>query len=126
MFRDGCLVDTFKASDVDIDQIIVAMVGRKLTDVFPDRECHPGEEMLRVEGLTRNGVFENVSFSVRRGEVVGFAGLMGAGRTETMRCIYGLDKLDSGKIFVKGKEITIRTPKDCLLYTSSPPESWDG
>lgn len=114
VFRDGRLVDTFKSSDVDIDQIIVAMVGRKLTDVFPDRECHPGEEMLRVEGLTRDGVFENVSFSVRRGEVVGFAGLMGAGRTETMRCIYGLDKLDSGKIFVKGKEITIRTPKDAI------------
>ncbi|MEA5001961.1 MAG: sugar ABC transporter ATP-binding protein, partial [Christensenella sp.] len=114
VFRDGCMVDTFESSKVDIDQIIVAMVGRKLTDVFPVRETKAGEEMLRVEGLTRNGVFENISFTVRRGEVVGFAGLMGSGRTETMRCIYGLDKLDNGKVFIKGQETVIRTPKDAI------------
>jgi ABC-type sugar transport system ATPase subunit len=114
VFRDGCLVDTFQSDEVDIDQIIIAMVGRKLTDVFPKRSVEPGEEMLRIDGLTRKGVFEDVSFAVRRGEVLGVAGLMGAGRTEVMRCVCGLDKYDKGEIYVNGKETRIRTPKDAI------------
>ncbi|GFI02277.1 sugar ABC transporter ATP-binding protein [Lachnospiraceae bacterium 64-25] len=114
VFRDGCLVDTFQSDEVDIDQIIIAMVGRKLTDVFPKRSVEPGEEMLRIDGLTRKGVFEDVSFAVRRGEVLGVAGLMGAGRTEVMRCVCGLDKYDKGEIYVNGKEARIRTPKDAI------------
>jgi inositol transport system ATP-binding protein len=116
VFRDGKLITTFQAKDVDIDKIIVAMVGRELKEVFPKRNNAIGEELLRVEGLTRDGVFNDISFSVRSGEVLGFAGLMGSGRTETMRCIFGLDKFDSGRIFVKGKEVEIRSPKDAIRY----------
>ena len=114
VFRDGQLISTRNAQDITMDQIVIDMVGRELTEVYPERASDIGEELLRVEGMTRNGVFENVSFSVHRGEVIGFAGLMGSGRTETMRCVYGLDKPDAGKIFIKGKEVSIKNPGDAI------------
>ncbi|MDL2236252.1 sugar ABC transporter ATP-binding protein [Christensenellaceae bacterium OttesenSCG-928-K19] len=116
VFRDGELISTNDAKDITMDQIVIDMVGRELTEVYPEKEHNLGEEMLRVEGLKREGVFNDISFTVHRGEVVGFAGLMGSGRTETMRCIYGLDKLDAGKIFIQGKEVAIKHPRDAIKY----------
>lgn len=114
VFRDGRWISSRPVSETTMDGVVIDMVGRELTEVFPERRRNAGEEMLRVEGLTREGVFENVSFSVKRGEVIGFAGLMGSGRTEAMRCVYGLDKPTSGEIFVNGKKAKIESPHDAL------------
>lgn len=80
------------------------MVGRELTERYPQRNPSPGDVVLEVKNATRKGLFENVSFQVRSGEIVGFSGLMGSGRTEIMRALFGLDHLDSGEIWIKGKK----------------------
>ncbi|NLY82804.1 MAG: sugar ABC transporter ATP-binding protein [Clostridiales bacterium] len=105
VLRDGRIIDTVRASEVTEDQIIEMMVGRKIENQYPKYEVKLGEEILRVDKLTKKGVFKDISFHVRRGEVVGFAGLMGAGRTETMRAIFGLDPYDSGDIYINGQKV---------------------
>jgi ABC-type sugar transport system ATPase subunit len=114
VFRDGKNVASYDAKSIDIDTIIHDMVGRNLTDVFPEKRCEVGEELIRVENLTRLPSFKDVSFSVHRGEIVGFAGLMGAGRTEVVRCVFGMDGYDSGEIYVKGKRTHIKSPKHAI------------
>jgi ribose transport system ATP-binding protein len=96
--------------------MIRLMVGRDLHDKFPKIAIAPGEELLRVEGLTRKGVLHGVSFSVRRGEILGIAGLVGSKRTETARAIFGVDPLDSGRIFLGGKAVNVRTPADAIAH----------
>lgn len=87
------------------------MVGRELGTIYKrERFNKKGKIVLKVENLTKDGVFENISFYVREGEVLGISGLMGAGRTEIVRCIFGLDKFDSGRIILYGKEIKFRHP----------------
>ena len=81
---------------------------------FPKKELPIGEEVLRVEGLSRGGVFQDVSFSVNRGEIVGMAGLVGAGRTETMSAVFGLDPYEKGKIILAGKETQIRSATEAI------------
>jgi inositol transport system ATP-binding protein len=92
------------------------MVGRELTNLFPKDEPAIGEVVLSVRNLTRNGKVEDVSFDLRRGEILGLAGLMGAGRTEVIEGIFGIHKIDAGEIWVKGKKARINEPSDAIGY----------
>ena len=121
VLRDGGHVRTHDVADVTRDLLIELMVGRSLEAEFPSRTPQLGPERLRVEGLCRGNTVRDVSFSVRAGEILGFAGLVGAGRTETMRIIFGADRAERGRIFIDGEEVDIRSPRDasrrriCLL-----------
>lgn len=108
IIRDGGVIETRPAAEYDNDTIITKMVGRPLENVYPEIHTHPGEVCFRVEDLTSD-YFQDVSFEARKGEIIGFAGLVGAGRTEVMRAIIGLDTLKSGKIYKDGKEIKNNT-----------------
>jgi ribose transport system ATP-binding protein len=114
VLRDGRLVATLSTSELDTQSLIQLMVGRDLAAHDPKRPAPIGDEILRVEGLTRLGVFEDVSFSVRAGEIVGIAGLVGAGRTEVVRAIFGADPVDRGRVHVDGKPVSIRNPRDAI------------
>ncbi|CAM4047040.1 sugar ABC transporter ATP-binding protein [Saccharibacillus endophyticus] len=116
VMRDGITVDTKDIPATNFDEVVRKMVGRELTERYPKRNPKPGEVVLEVKNATRRGLFENISFKVHAGEVVGFSGLMGAGRTEIMRAIFGLDKLHSGEIMLKGKKINIRRPEDAVRH----------
>lgn len=114
VLRDGRLVGTVEARTSTVDDFIRMMVGRNLEDKFPKAKVEIGEEVLRVENLTRRGVVEGVSFSLRKGEILGVAGLVGAGRTEMCRALFGADPKDEGRIFVEGREVEIRCPADAI------------
>ncbi|KIS03800.1 sugar ABC transporter ATP-binding protein [Paucilactobacillus wasatchensis] len=116
VMRDGVSVNTYKTEDTDVKQIVHDMVGRDMGDFYPDRNPKFGESYLKVENLTSDGVFKDVNFEVRSGEVLAFSGLMGAGRTEIMRAIFGIDKFNSGKIFIKGKEVHISSPEHAIQH----------
>ena len=113
ILRDGKLVGVEEVSDANENRIISLMVGRELSDIF-DREPNAdlGKPILEVRNLSKRGVFNDISFTVREKEVLGLSGLIGAGRTEVARCIFGLDKADSGTIMVDGKEVRIQKPQD--------------
>ncbi len=114
ILRDGAYVGTVPVASTTIDEMIRLMVGRDLKDKFPKVAIEPGEEVLRVEQLTRKGILHGVSFRVRRGEIVGIAGLVGSKRTETARAIFGADPIDSGQIFLRGKPVKVRTPANAI------------
>ena len=114
ILRDGACVGTVLVAETPLEDLVRMMVGRDLKDKFPKIHVEPGEEALRVEHLTRKGVLRDVSFHVRRGEILGIAGLVGSRRTETARAIFGADELDGGRIFVHGKPVEIRTPADAI------------
>jgi rhamnose transport system ATP-binding protein len=114
VFRDSRYVGTWNAAEISRDDLIVAMVGRKITQLFPKREVSIGEEVLRVEGLSRRGFFKDVSFSVHRGEIVAITGLVGAGRTEVCEAIYGITRADSGRVLLAGKELRAAHPSEAL------------
>lgn len=114
VMRDGQYVDTKNVCDVDREQLIHMMVGRELQEEFPKEFFPLGEERLRVEGLTRKGVFEDVSFALRKGEIVGLTGLVGAGRTEVARAIFGADAIDAGAMFADGQPLLCRTPEAAI------------
>jgi ribose transport system ATP-binding protein len=114
ILRDGTYVATVSVASTTVDEMIRLMVGRDLKDKFPKIAIEPRDEVLRVEQLTRKGVLHGVSFSVRRGEILGIAGLVGSKRTETARAIFGADPIDSGRIFLHGKEVQVRTPADAI------------
>jgi inositol transport system ATP-binding protein len=114
VLRDGSVVDTRPSRDLDIDTLISLMVGRKLTNVYPKENLPLGDKVLEVEGLTHGKTFKNISFNLHAGEIVGFAGLMGAGRTEVARAIFGLDPYTSGKIKIKGKEVKVKKVTDSI------------
>lgn len=115
VLRDGQWIDTKPASELNIDQVISLMVGRAMDNIFPEAGVKTiGETVLEVEGLTRYGTFSNVSLSIKRGEVLGMAGLMGAGRTEVARCIFGMDPADEGQIKVHGKITKISRVEDAI------------
>ncbi|MBK5461075.1 MULTISPECIES: sugar ABC transporter ATP-binding protein [unclassified Peribacillus] len=116
VMRDGKTVDTKRIKDTNFDEVVQKMVGRELEDRFPHREAHLGEVVLDVKGLTKKGLFEDIHFAVRKGEIVGVAGLMGAGRTEIMRALFGVDQIDSGEITVEGKKVSIRKPTYAVRY----------
>jgi len=114
VLRDGEHVGTEDINEITREGLIEMMVGRPIESEFPKRAAGPGRERLRVENLCRGKAVRNVSFSVRAGEVLGFAGLVGAGRTETMRLIFGADKPDRGRIFIDGRKTDIRSPGDAM------------
>ena len=114
IIRDGACVFEGAADAVTEGEIIRHMVGRELNDLFPKTEVPIGEELLRAENFSSAGVFRQISFSVRRGEILGFSGLIGAGRTEVMRAICGLDPCDSGSVFLAGRQKRIKNPTDAI------------
>lgn len=114
VMRDGKTVDTKAISETNFDEVVKKMVGRELTDRYPKREPKLGETVLQVKGLTKKGVFNSIDFSVRSGEIIGVSGLMGAGRTEIMRAIFGLDSIDSGEIWLEGKQVKITSPDQAV------------
>ncbi|HEY9576699.1 MAG TPA: sugar ABC transporter ATP-binding protein, partial [Pseudobacillus sp.] len=114
VMRDGKTVDTTMIKETNFNEVVKKMVGRELEDRFPARQPSLGETVLEVRDFTRKGVFENISFSVKEGEIVGISGLMGAGRTEVMRAIFGLDRIDSGELYVNGQETVIQSPSGAV------------
>lgn len=110
VMRDGEKVATRRTADVDRETLINLMVGRTLKETYPERNKQPQEEVLRVEHLYGNGL-EDISFELKKGEILGLAGLVGAGRTELVRLVFGADKIESGKIYLEQKEIKIDTPE---------------
>jgi ribose transport system ATP-binding protein len=116
VMRDGQTIETLPAAGTPISKIISLMVGRELADSERAGTRVDGEEALRVTGLNRGGMVKDVSFSVRKGEILGFAGLMGAGRTEVARAIFGADRKDSGEIYVHGQKRRIDSPADAVRH----------
>jgi len=117
VMRDGRYIDTAAMKDITIDQIISRMVGREIYETAHIHgDAEKGEVVLDVKGLNSGRKVRNVSFQLHKGEILGFAGLMGAGRTETARAIFGADPIDSGEIRVKGKQVTISHPKDAVHH----------
>ena len=116
VIRDGEYIDTKITKETNKDEIVNLMVGRVIYETPKTESKVPkdAKEMLRVENLIVPGLVKDVSFSLKYGEILGFAGLMGAGRTETARAIFGADKFESGKIFVEGKEVSIKSPVDAI------------
>ena len=114
VLRDGAYVDTRYIKDINMDDIVQMMIGREIGERYPKREATIGGEVLRVEGLSHTKLFRDVSFNVRAGEVLGVAGLMGAGRTEIMQALFGNLPVVSGKVFIEGKEVTIRNPRQAI------------
>jgi ribose transport system ATP-binding protein len=114
VLRDGRHVTTRGIDEVTVAELVRLMANRDLTDHFPKVRAPIGAELLRVEHLSRRGVLSDVSFSVRAGEVVGVAGLLGAGRTELARAVFGADAFDSGQVFVDGQAVRFDGPADAI------------
>ncbi len=112
VLRDGELIGTRETSELEPREVIRMMVGRTLDDLFPKTEAEIGGPLLEVKNLSRHGVIHDVSFTLHRGEILGIAGLLGAGRTELVRCIFGADRPTSGEVWVGGKKTNIQSPQD--------------
>jgi inositol transport system ATP-binding protein len=116
VLRDGTHVRTCSAAEIDRQSLIALMVGRPLSSLVPSRAASPGDVALSVRGLSRRGAFRNVSFDVRRGEILGITGLMGAGRTELVSAIFGLAPTDEREIHVAGRPVRIRRTADAIRH----------
>lgn len=117
VMRDGHYINTVQTQEATIDQIISMMVGRTIYEATPEIPENPSEQVvLEVRNLTRGNVIKNVSFNLKKGEILGFAGLVGAGRTEVARAVFGADRFDSGEIYVEGKQVHIRRPQDAVQH----------
>jgi len=114
VLRDGDLVGTWNAAGVSREEVVNAMIGREMTELYPAKASSAGDVLLSVDGLTRAGAFRDVSFVLRRGEILGFSGLVGAGRTEVMRSIFGADIPDSGAVYLDGSRVDIRSARDAM------------
>ena len=114
VLKDGAYVDTVNTEDINKQQLVNMMVGRELTDLFPERHAKIGDVVLKVENLCAGKMVQNISFEVRAGEVLGLNGLVGSGRTETMRAIFGADHKDSGRVIYFGKEVDWKNPKEAI------------
>ncbi|MCL1815222.1 MAG: sugar ABC transporter ATP-binding protein [Treponema sp.] len=114
VFRDGNYVNTWNVSEVDDHKMVVAMVGREITQFFPRRTTVPGEEIFRVGSFSRTGYFRDVGFSLRKGEILALTGLVGAGRTEVCEAIFGITSYDSGTITLEGETLDHPTPAAAL------------
>ena len=114
IMRDGKHVATEMVADLTVDDMIRRMVGRDLSALFPKQEVTPGEVMLSVENLSREGVFRDISFEVRAGEIVALAGLVGAGRSEVMQAVFGVDPYDSGVVKIRGKRLKSGNPRAAM------------
>ena len=114
VYRDGEYVATDRAENLNVDKVITLMVGREMTSMFPKVDCPIGETIFKVENLAAGKAVKNVSFELHRGEILGMAGLVGAGRTETAEAIFGMRHITGGKIFKDGKELHIKSPEDAI------------
>jgi len=114
VLRDGQLVHSESITKLDIAKIVHHMVGRELHDFFPERTVKVGQTLVEVSDLSSTAGVSDISFEVRRGEIVGMAGLVGAGRTEVARAIFGVDERDSGRVVVDGRELNIESPRDAI------------
>ncbi len=116
VLRDGQFIGTKKVSETDMDSLIKMMIGREIGERYPARHSKIGDTMLEVKDFTKKGVFQNVSFSVRAGEVLGVSGLIGAGRTEIMQSIFGYLPRDGGTLLIRGKEVSVHSPEQAISY----------
>jgi inositol transport system ATP-binding protein len=117
VLRDGQYIETRPAKELDHDTLVKLMVGRKISEMFPKKEAVANEEVIfEVDRLTKRGLFENIGFKVKKGEVFGIAGLMGAGRSEVMETIFGLRRADAGSVKVRGREVRIQSPADGIHH----------
>jgi ribose transport system ATP-binding protein len=116
IMRDGERILKSKLSDISKSEIINNMLGRELKDQYSHKQHSFGDELLHVKNLSRSGKLNDISFCVRKGELVGLYGLLGSGRSEVLRCIFGLDKFDSGEILFKGKPLLVKSPKDAIEH----------
>jgi len=116
VMKDGQYVCTRDASEIDKDQLVSLMIGRTLESYFPHREPNIGDTIFKVENINRGRVVNDVSFEVHEGEILGISGLVGSGRTETVRAIFGADQRDSGKIFLEGKQVHIKSPQSAVKH----------
>ena len=114
VLRDGHHIKTALASELDAEELVRLMVGRPLHELFTRSESSPGETALEVKGFARDGEFEGVDLALRRGEILGLAGLVGAGRTELAQSIFGIRQPDSGEVFVEGEEVRINSPQAAM------------
>ena len=114
VLRDGESIATWQTKDVTNDMVVKAMVGRELKEQYPKKEVKIGEPVLEVRNLTHSGEFEDISFTLHRGEILGLVGLVGAGRTETMQALFGLSKPESGEILLKGEKTELKKPADAI------------
>ena len=114
VFRDAKYIGTYDVDGITNADLITAMVGREIKDLFPKPEVQLGEEILRVENLSRTGYFKDVSFKVHKGEILGLTGLVGARRTEVVQTIFGAEKLNSGTIYLEGKPVKIKCTSDAM------------
>ena len=114
ILRDGQYVGTENIRNITMDGVVQMMIGREIGERYPQRNVEIGPEVLRVEGLTHEKLFRDVSFAVRAGEVLGVSGLMGAGRTEIMQAIFGNLPVRSGRVFIDGQEVHIRNPREAI------------
>ena len=114
VFRDAHYIGTYDVDKITPPELIKAMVGREIKELFPKPVVTIGDEVLSVEGLGRTGYFKDVSFHVRAGEIVGLTGLVGAGRTEVIQTIFGIERYNAGKIFLNGNEVHIHRPQDAM------------
>lgn len=114
IFRDGTYISTDRACDLTQDEVIRRMVGRKITEMFPRQEHEIGEVILRVDKLSSGKAVKEVSFELHKGEILGFAGLVGAGRTETMEAIFGMRPKTGGTVSINGKAVHIKSPEDAV------------
>lgn len=117
VLRDGCYIGTREVKDITKSEMIAMMIGRELKQQYPIRDCKIGEVCFEAKNLSDGGYrVKDVSFKAHAGEVLGFAGLVGAGRTETMRLIFGADRKVSGKIYIDGKDVHIKSPRDAIAH----------
>ena len=114
VMRDGMTVDTTLTKETNVDDVVRKMVGREISDYYPKKNAEIGETVFEVKNLSGTSGFENISFSVKSGEIVGFSGLMGAGRTEIMRGIFGIDPISQGEIFLEGKKVQLKNPSTSI------------
>ena len=114
VMRDGQYITSMNFADASMDEIIAHMVGREIKEKFPRVTCEKGKKIFEVNHLNAGHMVRDVSFSLYEGEIVGFAGLMGAGRTETTRALFGVDQKESGEIILDGEEVKIQNPKDAI------------
>lgn len=114
VMRDGVSIDTTMTKETTNDEVVRKMVGRDLEDYYPTKHSKIGEVAFEAKGLTQKGRFKDITFNVKSGEIVGFSGLMGAGRTEIMRSIFGMDPLDEGEMILEGKKLTIKNPSAAI------------
>jgi ABC-type sugar transport system ATPase subunit len=114
VLRDGKVVNSAKIAEMEISSIVHHMVGRELGDFFPQRKVSTGDVRIKVDSLSSEAGVKNVTFEVRSGEIVGMAGLVGAGRTEVARAIFGIDRMTSGELTLDSRKIQIRSPEDAI------------